>query len=185
VTHGGIGEGDTVLVLGTGGVSIFALQIARLRRARVVITSSSDAKLGRARELGAWETVNYTAEPKWGSRVRELTGGRGVDHVVEVGGAATFRESIRACRLGATISSIGVIGGHDQGVPLVPIFMRQLRVQGILVGHRASFEAMNAEFAEHRLTPVVDRVCAFDEAPAAFRYLEKARHFGKVCIEIA
>jgi NADPH:quinone reductase-like Zn-dependent oxidoreductase len=184
VTQAEIGDGATVLVLGTGGVSIFALQIARLRGAQVVVTSSSDAKLERVRELGAWETVNYASEPKWGNKVRELTGGRGVDHVVEVGGAATFGESIRACRLGATISSIGVIGGHDQGVPLVPIFMRQLRVQGILVGHRRSFEEMNSAITRHRLRPVVDRVFAFEEVPEAFRYLAEARHLGKVCVQI-
>jgi len=184
VTHGGIGAGDTVLVLGTGGVSIFALQIANLLGARVVVTSSSDEKLERARELGAWKTVNYVTEPRWGRKVVELTGGEGVDHVVDVGGAATFPESTRAVRIGGTISSIGVVGSREGPLSVVPIFMRQLRVQGILVGHRESFEAMNRAFDSRRLKPVVDRVFPFHEAPEAIRYLATGAHFGKVCIEI-
>ena len=184
VTHGGIGEGDTVLVQGTGGVSIFALQIANLLGARVVITSSSDTKLERARQLGAWETVNYVSEPRWGRRVRQLTGGGGVDHVVEVGGSSTFSESLQAVRVGGTISSIGIVGAREGVLSVVPIFMRQLRIQGILVGHRESFEAMSRAFDQHRLAPVVDRVFPFEEAPEAMRFLASGGHFGKVCIEI-
>ncbi len=184
VTHGGVGEGDTVLTLGTGGVSVFALQIARMRGARVIVTSSSDEKLERARELGAWETVNYSNEPEWGRRVRELTGGRGVDHVVELGGAPTLPQSIRATRIGGTISSIGVAAGREGVVSVVPIFMGHLRIQGILVGHRESFVAMVSAFEEHGVEPVVDRVFAFDEAPAALRHLARGEHFGKLCLSI-
>jgi len=184
VTHGGIGKDDTVLVMGTGGVSIFALQIAGSLGARVVVTSSSDTKLESARQLGAWETVNYVSEPRWGKRVRQLTGGVGVDHVVEVGGASTFPESLQAVRVGGTISSIGIAGGREGMMSVVPIFMRQLRVQGILVGHRESFEAMGRAFDRHRMAPIVDRVFPFEEAPEAMRFLASGGHFGKVCIEI-
>ncbi len=184
VTHGGVGEGDTVLTLGTGGVSVFALQIARMRGARVIVTSSSDEKLERARELGAWETVNFVSEPEWGRRVRELTGGRGVDHVVELGGATTLPQSIRATRIGGSISSIGVAAGREGVISVVPIFMGHLRIQGILVGHRKSFVAMVSAFEEHGLEPVVDRVFPFEEAPAAFRYLAGGAHFGKLCLSI-
>ena len=183
ITEGRIKPGDTVLCQGTGGVSLFALQFARLAGARVLITSSSDDKLKRARELGAAEGVNYKTTPKWGDKVRELTGGRGVDHVVEVGGAGTLGQSLRAVRMGGQISLIGVLSGVGQADPL-PILMKNVRVQGIFVGSREMFEAMNRAIAEHRLRPVVDRVFAFAEAPAAFRHMESAAHFGKICIRM-
>jgi NADPH:quinone reductase-like Zn-dependent oxidoreductase len=183
VTEGRVKPGDTVLCQGTGGVSLFALQFARLAGARVIITSSSDDKLKRARELGAAEGVNYKTTPEWGDKVRELTGGRGVDHVVEVGGAGTLGQSLKAVRMGGQISLIGVLSGVGQANPL-PILMKNVRVQGIFVGSREMFEAMNRAIAEHRLKPVVGRVFAFAEAPAAFRHMESAAHFGKICIRI-
>ncbi|HVS01259.1 MAG TPA: NAD(P)-dependent alcohol dehydrogenase [Thermoanaerobaculia bacterium] len=184
VTHGGVKAGDTVLVMGTGGVALFALQIARLCGARVIATSSSDEKLERARALGAWEGINYRAVPEWGRRARQLTGGAGVDHVVELGGAETLPQSLKAVRLGGTVSVIGVLSSQQAPLSVVPILMQQVRAQGILVGHRESFEAMLRAFAAHRLRPVVDAVFPFAEAPAAFHHLASGRHFGKIAIEI-
>jgi NADPH:quinone reductase-like Zn-dependent oxidoreductase len=183
VTEGRVKAGDTVLLQGTGGVSIFALQFARLAGARTIITSSSDEKLERARKLGATETVNYKTTPEWGDRARELTGGRGVDHVVEVGGAGTLGQSLRAVRMGGQISMIGVLSGGGQANPM-PILMKNVRVQGIFVGSREMFEAMNRAIAAHGLRPVVDRVFPFAEAAEAFRHMERAGHFGKICIRM-
>jgi NADPH:quinone reductase-like Zn-dependent oxidoreductase len=184
VTEGRVAPGDTVLVQGTGGVSLFALQFARLAGARVIITSSRDDKLQRAAALGAAEGINYKTTPEWGDRARQLTGGRGVDHVVEVGGAGTLAQSLRAVRMGGRVSLIGVLAGGGGSVNLVPVLMKSVRVQGIFVGSREMFEAMNRAVAEHRLRPVVDRVFGFAEAPEAFRHLESGAHFGKVCIRV-
>jgi NADPH:quinone reductase-like Zn-dependent oxidoreductase len=177
--------GDTVLTLGTGGVSIFALQLAVLAGARVVVTSSSDEKLERARALGAWETLNYREVPDWGRPVRRLTGGAGVDRVIEVGGAGTLEQSLQAVRIGGTVAMIGVLAGHRSPLAVTPILMKQLRVQGVLVGPRDAFEAMNRALTDHRLRPVVDRVFGFDEVPEAFEHLASGRHFGKVAVRIA
>jgi NADPH:quinone reductase-like Zn-dependent oxidoreductase len=181
VTEGGVKPGDTVLLQGTGGVSLFALQFARLAGARTIITSSSNDKLKRARELGASEGINYKETPEWGDKVRELTGGRGVDHVVEVGGAGTLGQSLRAVRMSGRISLIGVLSGGGQANPM-PILMKNVRVQGIFVGSREMFESMNRAITANQLRPVVDRVFSFAEAPAALRYMESAAHFGKICI---
>lgn len=181
VTEGRIQPGDSVLVQGTGGVSLFALQFARLAGARVLITSSSNEKLERARKLGASECINYKEVPEWGDKVRELTGGRGVDLVVEVGGAGTLGQSLRAVRMGGQISLIGVLSGVTQANPM-PILMKNIRVQGIFVGSREMFEAMNRAIVLHQLRPVVDRIFPFAEAVEAFRYMESAAHFGKICI---
>ena len=185
ITEGQATAGDSVLVQGTGGVSLFALQFARLVGARVVITSSSDDKLRRAREMGAADTINYKATPEWGERVRELTAGRGVDHVVEVGGAGTLGQSLKAVRLGGHISLIGVLSGGTGQVNPLPVLMKGVRVQGIFVGSRAMFEAMNRAIALHRLRPVVDRVFGFTEAVEAYRYLESAAHFGKIVLRVS
>jgi NADPH:quinone reductase-like Zn-dependent oxidoreductase len=184
VTEGGVTAGDTVLVQGTGGVSLFALQLARLLGARVIVTSSDDGKLARARELGAEAGINYRAVPAWGDRARELTGGVGVDHVVEVGGAGTLAQSLRAVRMGGRISLIGNLAGSSTEVALPLIFMQRVRVQGLLVGDRESFEAMNRAIAAHRLRPVVDRTFPLAEAGAAFDHLAAGRHFGKVSLRI-
>jgi NADPH:quinone reductase-like Zn-dependent oxidoreductase len=182
VTHGKVGAGDTVLVQGTGGVSVFALQFARLLGAQAIVTSSSDRKLERASELGAWRTINYKETPEWGRRVIELTGGCGVDLVVEVGGAGTLSQSIRAVRIGGRICLIGVLSGGVSELNIIPIFMRQVRVQGVLVGHRESFEEMNRAIEAHRLETVVDRVFALDQAREALEYMASAEHFGKICL---
>lgn len=181
VTAGGVKAGDTVLVQGTGGVSLFALQFARLLGARVIATSSSDAKLARVRQLGAAEGINYQTVPEWGRRVRELTDGVGVDHVVEVGGAGTLGESLGAVRMGGRISLIGVLSGAGQANPL-PILMKNVCVQGIFVGSRVMFEAMNRAIALHQLRPVVDRVFAFEEVREALRHMESGAHFGKIVV---
>jgi NADPH:quinone reductase-like Zn-dependent oxidoreductase len=184
VTQGGLKAGDTVLLQGTGGVSLFALQIARLFGARVLLTSSKDDKLARAKELGAHEGINSVTTPDWDKAARALTGGVGVDHVVEVGGAGTLERSLRAVRMGGTVSVIGVLSGGSGHVPVTPILMGQLRVQGIFVGHRPSFEALLRAFNLHGVRPVVDRVFPFAEARAAFEHLERGAHFGKVVIRV-
>ena len=184
VTQGGIKAGDTTLVLGTGGVSLFALQIARLHGARVIVTSSSDAKLERARALGASETINYKSHPDWEKKVRELTGGTGVDHVVEVGGGGTFAKSVRAVRVGGRISLIGVLAGATTDVNLAPILMQNIRVQGLIVGSRETFEVMNRAIALHQLRPVVDRVFPFAESRAALEHMAGQSHFGKIVVRM-
>lgn len=177
--------GDTVLTLGTGGVSIFALQLARVLGARVIVTSSKDEKLERARELGAWRTVNYRDVPEWGRRVKELTDGRGVDHVIEVGGAGTLPRSVQAVRPGGEISLIGVLSGTIEDLDVRPILMQGVRIQGVLVGSRAHFEGLNRALDSHAIHPVVDRVFRFEEAREAFEHLAAGRHFGKVCVNVA
>jgi NADPH:quinone reductase-like Zn-dependent oxidoreductase len=183
IAEGNLKPGDTVLTQGTGGVSLFALQFARLAGARVLITSSSDAKLQRALQMGAGDGINYKTVPEWEERVRDLTGGVGVDHVVELGGAGTLGKSLRAVRAGGRVSLIGVLSGGGQVNPM-PILMKNVRVQGIYVGSREMFEAMNRAIAQHQLRPVVDRVFPFGEVGAALRYLESGAHFGKVCLRL-
>jgi NADPH:quinone reductase-like Zn-dependent oxidoreductase len=183
VTDGGLTAGDSVLLQGTGGVSIFALQFAKLLGLRVIITSSSDEKLARARGLGADEGINYRQTPDWAVRVKELTGGIGVDHVVEVGGAGTLKQSLQAVRIGGTVSVMGVLAGNALELPLPLIFMQRIRMQGILVGSREGFEAMNRAIALHRLRPVVDRVFPMEEARAALELMDRGGHFGKICIK--
>lgn len=184
VTKGNLKAGDTVLVQGTGGVSIFALQFAEMTGARVIITSSSDDKLGRAKQLGAWETINYQKTPEWGKRALELTQGQGVDHVVEVGGAGTLEQSFLASRVGGTISLIGVLTGFASRIDPYPVLMKGLRLQGIYVGSREMFEAMNKALAIRETKPVIDKVFPFSETREAFKYMESAAHFGKIVIAI-
>jgi NADPH:quinone reductase-like Zn-dependent oxidoreductase len=182
--EGRLRPGDSVLVQGTGGVSLFALQLAKMAGARVIVTSSSDAKLERARSLGADGLINYLKTPEWGRRAAELTGGAGVDQVIEVGGAGTIEQSLQAVRIGGTISVIGNLTGNEKELSLVRILMRRIRIQGVLVGHREAFEAMSRAIGQARLRPVVDRTFPFAEAPAAFAYLAEGKHFGKICIRI-
>lgn len=183
VSHGGLRMGETVLVQGTGGVSIFALQFAKALGARVIATSSSDAKIERLRELGADDTINYVATPDWEESARKLTGGRGVDHVIEIGGAATFNKSVRAVKMGGRISVIGNrADGAGEAPNLTTVLMKGVCVQGIFVGSREMFEDMNRTIASSGLQPVVDRVFPFDAAADAFRYFETGSHFGKVVI---
>lgn len=181
-TSGSLKAGDTVLIQGTGGVSIFALQFALLAGARVIATSSSDEKLERVLQLGASDGINYKQTPDWSKKVRELTAGDGVDYVVEVGGAGTLSESLRAVRYGGQISLIGVLTGGSAEINTASILMKNVKVQGIYVGSREMFEAMNSAIALHKLHPVCDRVFDFHEAPEALKYMETGSHFGKICI---
>ncbi len=185
VVQGGLAAGQTVLVLGTGGVALFALQLARCLEARVIVTSSSDAKLERARELGAAHTINYRETPGWDRKVKELTDGVGVDHVLELGGAGTLPRSLRAVRVGGQVSLVGSLSGLEATLNLALVFMRGVRLQGVLVGSREMFENMNRVISRHRLRPVIDRVFAFEEARAAFERLRSQRHFGKIVVRCA
>lgn len=184
VTEGQIKAGDVVLVQGTGGVSLFALQFARMQGARIIATSSSDEKLARVLKLGASEGINYRDTENWEEKVRDLTGGLGCDHVVEVGGAGTLGKSLRAVRMGGRISLIGVLSGGAGTVNPLPVLMKSVRVQGIFVGSREMFEAMNRAIALHQMRPVIDRVFPFLELPKALAYLESGAHFGKVVIAV-
>lgn len=184
ITKGQLAAGETVLLLGTGGVSLFALQFAKVQGARVIITSSSNAKLERAKALGADATINYQETPDWDKRVFELTDRVGVDHVVEVGGAGTLARSLRAVRVGGRISLIGVVAGGASEINPVPILMKSVTVQGIYVGSWEMFETMNRAIALHQLHPVIDQVFPFEAAPDAYRHLERAAHFGKVVIRL-
>ncbi len=176
--------GESVLVLGTGGVSLFALQFACLAGARVIATSGSDDKLERALELGASDGINYKTHPEWDRKVRELTAGAGVDHVIEVGGAGTLSRSLRAAKLGGQVSLIGVLSGGSGDIGLFPVLMKNLRVQGIYVGSRAMFEAMNRAIAHGQVRPVVDRVFSFEQTAEALRHMESGAHFGKIVIRV-
>ncbi len=182
VTHGGVGPGDRVLVQGTGGVSLFALQFAKLLGAFVFVISGDDGKLQRALRLGADDGLNYRAVPEWGRAVRERVGGEGVDHVVEVGGETTLPQSLRAVRAGGTISLIGVLSGGSLSANLGLVVTRQVRLQGITIGNRDGFEAMSRAMAQHRVRPVVDSVFPFNSLRAALDRLASGAHFGKVCI---
>ncbi|PSP01297.1 MAG: NAD(P)-dependent alcohol dehydrogenase [Cyanobacteria bacterium QS_7_48_42] len=184
IAEGKIKPGETVLVLGTGGVSLFALQFAKLMGARVIATSSSDAKLERVRQWGASDGINYQTTPNWGDRIKELTNGIGVDHIVEVGGAGTLNQSLHAVRMGGSISLIGVLSGTSGEITTASILLNQIRVQGIYVGSREMFEAMNRAIALHQLKPIVDRVFPFAEVPEALAYLESGKHFGKIAISV-
>jgi len=183
LTLGGVKAGDVVLVQGTGGVALFALQFAQILGARVIATSSSFDKLRRVSEMGVWETINYVAIPDWGAVAKEMTGGLGVDHVIDIGGS-TLEQALRAVRIGGTISSIGVLGAGEVKLRLASIFMQQVRLQGVLVGSRDGFEAMCRAIEAHQVQPVVDRVFPFEEAREAFVYVAAAQHFGKICIEV-
>lgn len=182
--EGDVQAGDTVLVLGTGGVSVFALQFGVMLGARVIVTSSSDDKLARARELGAWQTVNYRETPEWFRPVLEMTDGEGVDHVVEVGGAGTFDQSVRATRSGGHVSLIGVLAGPAK-VNLTRVLMNNICVQGVLVGSRDTFEAMNRAVSQHAMRPIVDREFGFEELVEAYEYLAEGSHFGKLAVTVS
>jgi NADPH:quinone reductase-like Zn-dependent oxidoreductase len=180
------GPADTVLVQGTGGVSLFALQFAKLMGARVIATSSSEAKLERARALGADMTIDYTRTPEWGRAARELTAGRGVDHVIEVGGAGTLQQSLRAVCPGGVVSLIGVLSGAKHEVHLPHVFLPQVRLQGVVVGSRETAEQMLAAIAGQRVKPVIDaQRFGLRQVREAYAYMREGRHFGKIVIEVA
>ena len=174
--------GDTVLILGTGGVSIFALQLATMAGARVLGTSSSDEKLARAKALGLDAGLNYRANPDWEKWTFEQTGGEGVDLVIDIGGSGILPRAFRALRHGGTVAQIGVLAGVNDPLDIRPILAKQLRIHGIFVGSRANFLAMNKAIGQARLKPVIDSVFPFAEAPAALRHMERAGHLGKIVI---
>jgi NADPH:quinone reductase-like Zn-dependent oxidoreductase len=175
--------GDSVLTLGTGSVSIFAVQFAKMHGARVIATSSSDEKLARVRELGADETINYKKTPDWDKEVLRLTAGNGVDHIVEVGGVGTLPKSVNAARLDGLIALIGVLASGS-GFDPIKILMKSLRVQGIFVGSRLMFEDMNEAIIVNHLKPVIDRSFPFVQAREALAYLESGAHFGKIVLQL-
>ncbi len=184
LTLNGLKAGDTVLLLGTGGVSIFALQFVKMFGGRAMITSSSDDKLARARQLGADALINYQAIPEWDREVRALTEDIGVDQVIEVGGAGTLERSLRAVRVSGTVSLIGILTGPaaEANPSPLPVLFNRIRLQGIYVGSRQMFQDMNRAVAVNRLEPVIDQAFDFTEARAAYEYLQSGRHFGKVTI---
>jgi NADPH:quinone reductase-like Zn-dependent oxidoreductase len=182
IDTGRLKAGETVLTLGTGGVSIFAVQFAKMHGARVIATSSSDEKLAGVRKLGADETINYKKTPDWDKEVSRLTGGIGVDHVVEVGGAGTLAKSVNAARTEGIVYVIGVLAGGG-GLDHVRVLMKGLRLQGIMVGSRQMFEEMNRAIVANGLKPVIDRTFPFEEAREALKYMESGSHFGKIVIK--
>jgi NADPH:quinone reductase-like Zn-dependent oxidoreductase len=177
-----IRPGDTVLVQGTGGVSIFALQFARLAGAAVIVTSSSDEKLERAKTLGADHTINYRRVPEWGKAAADWAGG-GVDHIVEVGGMDTLQQSIEAARVGGTILIIGVLTGFSQKIMIPSLFGKNLHVIGLSVGSRRMFEKMTAAIERNHMKPAVDRTIAFDAVPEALKLMRQGGHFGKIVVQ--
>ncbi|NPT38312.1 zinc-dependent alcohol dehydrogenase family protein [Paraburkholderia xenovorans] len=184
VVDGQLKAGQAVLVLGTGGVSIFALQIAKAMGAAVIATSSSETKLARLRGLGADHTINYRENPEWGEQVRALTGGRGVDHVIEVGGPGTLPQSITACRIGGHIALIGVLTGRAGPVPTAALMARQLRLQGLIVGSRQDQRDMIRALEVTGIKPVIDSTVALDKLGEAFAHEESGAHFGKICVTV-
>ncbi|PJZ69832.1 NAD(P)-dependent alcohol dehydrogenase [Leptospira perolatii] len=175
---------EDILIQGTGGVSLFALQFAKMVRATVYITSSSEEKLERAKSLGADYTINYRTHPNWGEKIRELTNGLGVAHVMEVGGAGTFEQSVKAVQLFGTIHLIGILAGSTKDLNLLPIVMNQIKVQGIVVGSRNSFIEMNQAIENSRIKPVIDRTYPLQDFKEALSYLKDGKHFGKIVITI-
>jgi NADPH:quinone reductase-like Zn-dependent oxidoreductase len=180
---GRLKAGDTVLTLGSGGVSIFAIQFAKAFGARVIATTSSEAKAERLRRLGADEVINYRDREDWDAAVLELTAKRGVDHVVEVGGGGTLSRSINAVRVGGHIALIGALDREGE-FSYVPIFMKIIRLQGIFVGSRKMFEDMNRAIEENQIRPVIDRTFEFDQVPEALKYMQAGKHFGKIVVKI-
>jgi NADPH:quinone reductase-like Zn-dependent oxidoreductase len=184
VHAGGVKAGDTVVIQGTGGVSIFALQFAKMMGAQVLGSSSSDEKLERAKTLGLDAGVNYREHPEWDKWVLEQTGGRGADLVVEVGGAGTFTRSLRAVRIGGTVAQIGVLTQCSDPVEIPLLLHRQVRVRGIYVGSRADFEMMNRGISQQKLKPVVDQVFSFADVPAALQRMQSGAHCGKLVTSV-
>jgi NADPH:quinone reductase-like Zn-dependent oxidoreductase len=184
VTNGHVKAGDHVLVLGTGGVSLFALQFAKAAGAVVIATSSSTEKLDRLKALGADHVINYRDTEKWGETALALTGGLGVDHVVEVGGPNTLPQSLAAARTGGHVAIIGAVGGFEGGIPFATVQAKRLRVQGVTVGSRRDQLDMVRAIEANAIKPVINRRFALDQLSDAFRYLQSGQHFGKICIEV-
>jgi NADPH:quinone reductase-like Zn-dependent oxidoreductase len=182
--RGGLEAGDFVLLEGTGGVSVFGLQLAAAAGAKPIITSSSDAKLARARELGAFGTVNYRTNPDWQREVRALTGGAGVDQVLEVGGQDTLPRALEALAFGGHVAIIGGLSGFASDVPVGTLMGLNATASGIYVGSRADFEALNDFLAKNRIKPIVDKIFELEDAPAAFAAMDSGEFFGKVVIRL-
>ena len=183
VVEGALKAGDTVLLLGTGGVSIAALQLAHAMGAQVIITSSSDAKLERARSLGADHAINYRQTPQWGARVRELTGGRGVDHVIEVGGPATLAQSIDAVRVGGHIALIGILTGRHGDLPTSALMRKHVRLQGLIVGSRRAQQDYVTALEQTGIRPVIGHHFELAQLADAFRLQQAGGHFGKIAVQ--
>ena len=185
LTSAGTKAGDTVLALGTGGVSIFALQLAKAAGARVILTSSSDAKGARAKALGADAVINYRTHPEWHQQVLELTDGHGVDLVIEVGGPGTFERSIKSTRVGGTLALIGLLDMGKEPPNILPLLLNAQKVHGIYVGSVAMFQEMNKAIEVNKLRPVIDKVFPFEQAAQAYEHLMSQKHLGKVVIQLA
>lgn len=185
IEHAKLIAGQTVLLQGTGGVSVFGLQLARAMGMQAIVTSSSDDKLARAKKLGAAHGINYKTTPDWEKAAMEFTGGRGVDHVVEVGGAGTLMKSFGAIRLGGKISMIGGLSGAATELDPRLIMARRANIQGISVGSTQMFEALNRVIAANAIKPVIDKVFGFDEVQAAYQHMASGAHFGKIVIRVA
>jgi NADPH:quinone reductase-like Zn-dependent oxidoreductase len=183
--HGRLVAGQSVLLQGTGGVSVFGLQLAHAMGIRTVVTSSSDDKLARAKLLGADHGINYKTTPDWDKAAMDITGGRGVDQVVEVGGAGTLAKSFGAIRVGGRITMIGNLSGPATELNPGLIMARRANIQGISVGSTQMFEAMNRAIAANRIKPVIDKVFGFDDAKAAYHHMAAGAHFGKIVIRVA
>lgn len=184
MTDGGLKPGDSVLVQGSGGVSVFALQFAKLAGATVIATSSSEDKLARLQALGADHLINYNEDACWGETVRRLTDGRGVDHVIEVGGPATLEQSMIAARIGGHVAIIGILSGITASLPVITALTRQLRLQALIVGSRRQQMEMIRAVEATGMRPVIDRHFPLEEMVEAFRYEASKRHFGKICLDI-
>lgn len=182
--RGDLQADQTVLIQGTGGVAVFALQLTKARGARAIVISSSDAKLERAKAIGAWRTINYRTEPNWEAAALKLTGGEGVDHVLELGGPETFDRSIAAIASGGGIAQIGVLTGFGPKPNLLPLQFKNANIHGICVGSGEHLTDLNRFLKKENVRPIIDRVFAYNDAPAAFDYLKAAQHFGKIVIEL-
>lgn len=185
MVDGPLKPGATVLTLGTGGVSIFAVQLAKMMGGRVISTSSSDAKLARLSELGADEVINYRREPEWGKRVMEMTNGRGADHIIEVGGPGTLPQSIQAVAIGGHIALIGVLTGVAGEVPTARLMTRQARLQGLIVGSRTQQQAFVRALEVNGVRPIIDQTFELEAIADAFRHEASGQHFGKIGLSIA
>jgi len=182
--QGSVMAGETVLLLGTGGVSVFAQQFATMAGAKTIVTSSSNDKLQRVASMGAWQIINYRQNPDWEKTVLEMTDGHGVDRVVEVGGPGTLQKSISAARVGGSISLIGILTGAGGQIVPTDIMRKSLNIRGIYVGSREMFEDMARAIDTHKLKPVIDMVVSFEDAPDAYRHMRAAGHFGKIVISV-
>ena len=182
--HGGIKPGQTILTLGTGGVSMFAVQLGKAMGAQVIITSSSDEKLKVAKDLGADHCINYRTDPRWDKTVLEITSGEGADLTLETAGAGTFEQSTRATRANGTVAFLGSIEGLKSEIDLRFVMMKHLTVYGVFVGSRRDFEAFNTYLTDHPITPVIDREFPFDQLPDALRHMKSNGHVGKIVVGV-